>query len=178
MAAFCRHFGRTFTPAENQRFSPGTPTLPQPKLGDFRPGPRLYPSRKSEIFGWGPRHSLRSALMRSPRYVIEGALSPYTPLKARECPRGLPLDPCEGVTPSRSRVAIRAVSSPYAAPLRSARLPHGRSFSRRENAKTFASLLVPMELSRNSLIFTPCGGGIIPPHPHTIAGREITSCSA
>ena len=170
MAAFCRHFGRTFTPAENQRFSPGTPTLPQPKLGDFRPGPRLYPSRKSEIFARGPRHSLRSALMRSPRYVIEGALSPYTPLKARECPRGLPLDPCEGVTPSRSRVAIRAVSSPYAAPLRSARLPHVCSFSRRENAGTLFRSAFSIKTIRSLVHFHSVWWGNYSPTPPYYCG--------
>ena len=49
-------------------------------------------------------------------------------------------------------VAIRACSSPCAVLRRSARLS-----SRRENAETFASLLVPTELSRSSLIFTPRG---------------------
>ena len=29
MAAFSRHFGRTFAPAENQRFSPGDPGIPR-----------------------------------------------------------------------------------------------------------------------------------------------------
>ena len=52
-------------------------------------------------------------------------------------------------------VAIRACSSPYAALRRSARLSRGCSSSRRENAETFALLLVPTELSRSSLIFTP-----------------------
>ena len=56
-----------------------------------------------------------------------------------------------------SLVAIRASSSPCAALRRSARLPRGCSSSRRENAETFASLLVPWELSRSSLIFTPRG---------------------
>ncbi len=54
-----------------------------------------------------------------------------------------------------SLVAIRACPSPYAALRRSARLSRGCSSSRRENAETFASLLVPLELSRSSLIFTP-----------------------
>ena len=54
-----------------------------------------------------------------------------------------------------SLVAIRACSSPCAALRRSARLSRGCSSSRRENAETFASLLVPTELSRSSLIFTP-----------------------
>ena len=52
-------------------------------------------------------------------------------------------------------VAIRAYSSPCAALRRSARLSRGCSSSRRENAETFASLFVPTELSRSSLIFTP-----------------------
>ena len=56
-----------------------------------------------------------------------------------------------------SLVAIRACSSPCAALRRSARLSRGCSSSRRENAETFASLLVPTELSRSSLIFTPRG---------------------
>ena len=56
-----------------------------------------------------------------------------------------------------SLVAIRAVSSPCAALRRSARLSRGCSSSRRENAETFASLLVPTELSPSSLIFTPRG---------------------
>ena len=56
-----------------------------------------------------------------------------------------------------SLVAIRAVSSPCAVLRRSARLSRGCSSSRRENAETFASLLVPTELSRSSLIFTPRG---------------------
>ena len=54
-----------------------------------------------------------------------------------------------------SLVAIRAVSSPCAALRRSARLSRDCSSSRRENAETFASLLVPAELSRSSLIFAP-----------------------
>ena len=56
-----------------------------------------------------------------------------------------------------SLVAIRAVSSPCAVLRRSARLSRGCSSLRRENAETFASLLVPWELSRSSLIFTPRG---------------------
>ena len=56
-----------------------------------------------------------------------------------------------------SLVAIRACSSPCAALRRSARLSRGCSSSRRENAETFASLLVPTELSPSSLIFTPRG---------------------
>ena len=56
-----------------------------------------------------------------------------------------------------SLVAIRACSSPCAVLRRSARLSRGCSSSRRENAETFASLLVPTELSRSSLIFTPRG---------------------
>ena len=56
-----------------------------------------------------------------------------------------------------SLVAIRAVSSPCAALRQAARLSRDCSSSRRENAETFASLLVPTELSRSSLIFTPRG---------------------
>ena len=56
-----------------------------------------------------------------------------------------------------SLVAIRACSSPCAAMRRAARLPRGCSSSRRENAETFALLLVPTELSQSSLIFTPRG---------------------
>ena len=61
-------------------------------------------------------------------------------------------------------VAIRACSSPCVALRRSARLSRDCSSSRRENAETFASLLVPMELSRSSLIFTPRDLKFIRPH--------------
>ena len=60
-----------------------------------------YPSRKSKIFTRGPRiyptentfgGGLAFLVLRthtcSPHFVIEGAPSPYTPLKAREYPRG------------------------------------------------------------------------------------------
>ena len=46
------------------------------------------------------------------------------------------------------------------------------SFSRRENAKTFATLLVPTELSRCSLIFTPRCEGVTPSRSRTDTERE------
>ena len=47
------------------------------------------------------------------------------------------------------------------------------SFSRRENAKTLAPLLVPQELSRCSLIFTPQGEGVTPSRSHAFAGHKL-----
>ena len=46
------------------------------------------------------------------------------------------------------------------------------SFSRRENAEAFATLLVPQELSRCSLIFTPRCEGVTPSRSHAFAGRK------
>ena len=53
-----------------------------------------------------------------------------------------------------------------------ARLRAMCSFSRRENAEAFATLLVPTELSRCSLIFTPRCEGATPSRSHAFAGRK------
>ena len=154
---------RLITPAENQRFSPGAPDFcPTRKIRDFPPGtPTFAPREKSEIFPAGTpyataekycrRGTFSGRCARSRARVIFNEIIPLPRRKSRCGGNYSPTPLCEGVTPSRSRVAIRACSSPCAVPRRAARLSRGRSLSRRENA------------------VTPCSGGIIPPHPHTIA---------
>ena len=98
------------------------------------------------------------------RRVPRSAPSPFVPMRScfgrisrqldRACLNTTSLIRGRNYAPL-SLVAIRASSSPCAALRRSARLSRGCSSSRRENAETFASLLVPTELSQSSLIFTP-----------------------
>ena len=113
--------------------------LPLDPARGIMPLDPLFFIRMRRALGLRPQ---RSALF----YIKHERASPSTPFLFRRRSHA-PL----------SLVAIRAVSSPYAALRRSARLSRGCSSSRRENAEMFASLLVPTELSRSSLIFTPRG---------------------
>ena len=154
---------RLITPAENQRFSPGDPDFcPTRKIRDFSRGDPLFaPREKSGIFPAGTpyapaekycrRGTFSGRCARSRARVIFNEIIPLPRRKSR-CGRFVgvpPPHPCEGVTPSRSRVAIRACSSPCAAPRRAARLPRDRSLSRRENAETLVRSAFSMKTIRS-----------------------------
>ena len=129
---------RLFTPPKI--LSAGTPDLPQPKIKDFHPGtpdlphrkyfrrgPRICPTRKIKDFSRGdpgipraPHASVLTALRHKCRsFTVHAAESAGIAM-------GLcPIPPCEGVTPSRSRVAIRAADEPTAAKRRRATITRG-----------------------------------------------------
>ena len=114
-------------------------------------GPRMIPHMKNQrFFLRGPQFAPSPLVsMRSYCGCINGQID-------RASPSTTDLFRRRNYAPL-SLVAIRACSSPCAALRRAARLSRGCSSSRRENAETFASLLVPAELSQSSLIFTPRG---------------------
>ena len=74
----------------------------------------------------GGEHSRADA--RAHARVIFNGIIPLPRRKSR-CGGNYSPPPCEGIISSRSRVAIRACSSPCAVPRRAARLSRGRSLS-------------------------------------------------
>ena len=90
----------------------------------------------------------------------------------------------KSVTPSRSRVAIRACSSPCAVPRRAARLSRDRSLSRRENAETLVRSAFLMKTIRSlSRSFSLRVVGVLYPHTplrgcYTLALPHLFVCSS
>ena len=74
-----------FAPAENQRFSPGDPDIFAPAENQrFSPGdPDIFAPAENQRFSPGDP-DIPCPPLRSPGCVIEGALSPYMPPKARD----------------------------------------------------------------------------------------------
>ena len=156
--------------AKKQRFFPRGPLMPLLKnivggehsRADARAHARvlslmkLYhsPAASQDAGGIIPPHPLARVL--HPRAPILFVCSLYkhsccqgTAPKNCVCGGNTPTPPCEGIIPSRSRVAIRACSSPCAVPRRAARLSRGRSLSRRENAETLVRSAFSMKTIRS-----------------------------
>ena len=151
--------------AKNQRFFPRGPLIcPTRKIRDFSRGDPLFaPREKSEIFPAGTpyapaekycrRGTFSGRCARSRARVIFNEIIPLPHRKSRCGGNYSPTPPCEGIISSRSRVAIRACSSPCAAPRRAARLSRGRSLSRRENAAALVRSAFLMKTIRSLVHF-------------------------
>ena len=106
---------------------------------------------------WGSLHFIEISPSDNDQFFGDGITRRSASPQSARVRRRAPL--CGG------RLACRAVA-PYTPQSVLAALWYfaGTPNSRRENAETFASLLVPAELSRSSLIFTPRDLKFIRPH--------------